>query len=217
MDHTAPILTPGKVSRREWLRFMKGVALGHPCLCTNGKPHQHWLWQRGKAGRGYGRFFWRGKDYYAHRFACIALGRRIAEWMQCDHKCRIHPCVNPLCIDLVSAQINALRGMGFPAVNARKTQCPLGHKYDEENTIHSKRGQRSCRICKRKSDTIYRQTKRLKKDGHRPGYYRTRKNTLRTQGRCHRHVTQLLLPGRSVCQQCLDRRPKRHTKGTAHA
>jgi group I intron endonuclease len=42
------------------------------------------------------------------------------------------------------------------AVNARKTHCPQGHPYDEQNTIH-RSGRRTCRACetarlKRQSD-----------------------------------------------------------------
>lgn len=35
---------------------------------------------------------------------------------------------------------------------ARKTHCPAGHPYDDQNTYRSKRGGRACRTCHNASD-----------------------------------------------------------------
>lgn len=43
--------------------------------------------------------------------------------------------------------------------NARKTHCPQGHSYDDENTLRSK-GKRVCRTCKRERDERYRQARK---------------------------------------------------------
>lgn len=41
----------------------------------------------------------------------------------------------------------------FGAANRRKTHCPQGHPYDEDNTYVSSRGTRACRECRRVSVT----------------------------------------------------------------
>jgi hypothetical protein len=71
---------------------------------------------------------------------------------QLDHLCRNPQCVNPKHLDLVSHRENVLRGIGFYAINARKTHCPQGHPYTPENTIvelypSSPKSGRRCLIC----------------------------------------------------------------------
>src|SRR5262245_18306470 len=80
-------LRPGAVTRREWLRFLRDVHPGEVCSCC-APPHRHAVWS-GSLTRGYGRFFWRGRRYLAHRFAFIALGGVIPDGMELDHLCRM--------------------------------------------------------------------------------------------------------------------------------
>lgn len=42
----------------------------------------------------------------------------------------------------------------------KKTHCPQGHPYDEENTYVAQRGDRQCRICRRERDRLWRETHR---------------------------------------------------------
>ena len=89
--------------------------------------------------------------YLSHRFAFIALGGDIPKGLEPDHLCRIHSCINPDCIEVVTKKENILRGKGVGALNAKKTSCKYGHLFDEENTYYDKKGRR-CRRCIRISD-----------------------------------------------------------------
>ncbi|MBD3004511.1 hypothetical protein [Streptomyces sp. 5-10] len=51
--------------------------------------------------------------------------------------------------------MNYLRGIGFAAENARKTHCPQGHEYTEENTLIQVNGWRQCRTCNRGHSKTY--------------------------------------------------------------
>lgn len=55
-----------------------------------------WLWKGGKAGQmGYGRFSWRGRNFYAHRLAFnLYHGVTIKQWAR--HRCHVPLCCNPL-------------------------------------------------------------------------------------------------------------------------
>ncbi|WP_396021799.1 HNH endonuclease signature motif containing protein [Bacillus cereus group sp. BfR-BA-01522] len=72
----------------------------------------------------------------------------IEEGMVIDHLCRNRKCVNPLHLEQVTQRINLLRGEGMSAENVKKTHCPQGHEYTEENTYISKAGSRYCRKCR---------------------------------------------------------------------
>lgn len=51
-----------------------------------------WIWTAGVDGKGYGRFYWKGKRVQAHRIACeLAYGP--------SDLCACHKCDNPLCVN----------------------------------------------------------------------------------------------------------------------
>src|ERR1051325_2296964 len=107
-------LVSGVITRREWLRFMLHVIEGEACSCTPDKPHRHWLWQGCKTERmGYGSFRWRGRRYYAHQWAFIALGGALRDGYELDHLCRRGSCCNPACLELVTRRENCLRSMSI--------------------------------------------------------------------------------------------------------
>ena len=65
----------------------------------------------------------------------------------CEHKW----CINPWHTEVLSqSEHNRAHGLGGDWGQAKKTHCPAGHPYDEENTYHT-RGERQCRACKRES------------------------------------------------------------------
>ena len=88
----------------------------------------------------------------AHRFAYELLVGPIPEGLTLDHVkargCTSTLCVNPAHLEPVTNEVNILRGIGFPALNAGKSTCPKGHPYSEGNT-YLWHGSRYCRICQR--------------------------------------------------------------------
>jgi hypothetical protein len=160
-------LKPGAITRREWLRFMSYVEEGNTCLCTPEIPHRHWVWIGVRTREGYGRFSWRGRNYLAHRFAYIALRSVIIDGLEPDHLCRMTCCCNPDCIDIVSPQVNKLRGKGIAAMCARKTHCLKGHLLEGQNlrACKLKKGWRACRICFNESHRIAKHHKKQAKEG----------------------------------------------------
>ena len=77
--------------------------------------------------------------------------------------CPHHRCVNPSHLEPVTVAENNLRGRSQWAVNARKTHCPQGHPYDEQNTRFKKyRGGivRVCKTCAREQRRNARRRKR---------------------------------------------------------
>jgi hypothetical protein len=122
------------------IRFWKKVNKTDSC----------WNWTGGIINRGYGLFWDGDKFQLAHRFSYELVHGKIPENMTIDHLCRNHLCVNPLHLEVVTMQVNQLRGFGQGGLNARKTHCPRGHPLTPENIIKFKnnRNTRQCRICK---------------------------------------------------------------------
>jgi hypothetical protein len=157
------VLTTGKVSRREWLRFLQHIDLGDWCHKHNGPPHRHWLW-RCPSGNGYGYFFWRGRRYKATRFAWVALKGPIPPSLELDHLCRIPACTIPECVEPVTRRENLLRGENRSAQLAHRTHCARGHLYDVQNTLFRKNSGRACRRCH--ADESVNRRKRLRSAKH---------------------------------------------------
>jgi len=109
-----------------------------------------WLWLAGKDREGYG--VWtspNSKSNRAHRWAWEWLHRRsIPDGLVIDHLCNNPSCVNPWHLKATTQRENVLRSAGVAAVNARKTHCPHGHEYTDENTYHQPGGRRTCRTCR---------------------------------------------------------------------
>ena len=135
-----------------------------------------WLWQRATAGKGYGTMRVEGKPRYAHRLAYELVKGPIPVGLTIDHLCRVHNCINPDHLEVVTQQENVLRGEGPTAANARKDYCSQGHPYDETNTYHRPTGGREgrhCRACAHRSSAS-RATER-KRVRHARGLKRTRR------------------------------------------
>lgn len=113
-----------------------------------------WVWQGYLSEAGYGKFGIKrnGKLVIAlaHRWLYeIFNDVRLERSQVCDHLCRNRACVNPKHIEIVTDQINILRGEGRPAINARKTHCKYGHEFTKDNTMYrpSQPGTRECKTC----------------------------------------------------------------------
>lgn len=110
-----------------------------------------WHWLGALSENGYGIISLTGsgnrKSGRAHRYACRRSGLVIPDGFEVDHLCRVRPCVNPKHLEAVPQIVNNRRGTSASVSNAKKTHCPQGHPYDEENTKISSSGSRLCRTC----------------------------------------------------------------------
>lgn len=142
---------PSDEKTRFWLKVQKGA------------PEECWPW-KGYLSNGYGLFRVGGKAGYritAHRYSCQLVHGPIDAGMVVDHLCRNPCCVNPRHLEVVTQQVNLLRGVGPTATNAAKTHCKRGHEYTAENTILIPGG-RWCRICRSQHASRYSKAARLR-------------------------------------------------------
>jgi len=100
-----------------------------------------WLWTGELYRNGYGQFQSGKGERRAHRISWIwANGQEIPKGMEVDHLCRVHRCVRPLHLELVTHAENRRR--------ARKPFCLRGHPQTEENRyLHRATGYTRCRLC----------------------------------------------------------------------
>lgn len=121
-------------------------------------PDECWPWLAGKVPDGYGQFWMNGKNRKAHRVAYELVIGPIPDDVTLDHVrargCIRRDCVNPRHLEPVTNAVNLLRGVGAPAVNARKTHCIRGHKFTTKSTRRwGPNGRwRECRICRTERD-----------------------------------------------------------------
>lgn len=114
-----------------------------------------WEWQS-TISNGYGQYWLRGVNVYAHRFAYGQLVGEIAPGFCIDHLCRNRRCVNPEHMEPVTMRLNIHRGIAPTAVNARKTHCIRGHEFTAENTRWQNGGRkRVCRACMRQHSRAF--------------------------------------------------------------
>lgn len=91
-----------------------------------------------------------GKGVLAHRAVYEAIVGPIPRGLTLDHLCRKRACCRPKHLEPVTQRVNALRGVGISALNARKTECKRGHALLGDNLRVTKHGRgRQCRTCQR--------------------------------------------------------------------
>ena len=122
-----------------------------------------WLWvgDLDKWGYGQHRIGPGHKERYAHVIAFEHFHGPVPPGLQVGHLCHdqalaqgecsggicLHRrCVNP---DHLSAQTRSENTLASDHAERRVTHCPLGHPYDEANTIH-RNGRRFCRECRKR-------------------------------------------------------------------
>lgn len=120
-----------------------------------------WLWTGATVNGGHGRFGIAGDEkIMAHRFAYEEMVGAIPEGLVLDHLCRVPNCVNPAHLEPVTPRENTLRGVGFAAVNAKKTHCVNGHPLLPENVYQRPdRPGRMCRTCQREGSLKYQRSR----------------------------------------------------------
>lgn len=118
-----------------------------------------WIWTGSITPDGYGEFRINGRTVRAHVFAYELQFGPIPDGLVPDHTCHSSDlscpggpsCPHRACVrhlEAVTFAENIRRGRGGDNMS-RKTHCPQGHPYDDENTCHRKGGGRACRACNR--------------------------------------------------------------------
>ncbi|WP_350225228.1 HNH endonuclease [Arthrobacter sp. efr-133-TYG-118] len=113
-------------------------------------PDDCWFWTKACNKQGYGTFNSGDGVIGAHRWSWESVNGPVPENLVLDHLCRVHNCVNPGHLEPATQAVNVERAVPFGvygSANRRKTHCPQGHLYDDENTYVSKAGSRHCQVC----------------------------------------------------------------------
>lgn len=156
-----------------------------------------WEWIAYRDQKGYGRFSVNGKSTPAIWVAWELLVGPIPVGLEPDHLCRNPSCVNVgNHIEWVTRQENGRRGQSLQARNARKTHCPKGHSYTEDN-IYRLPGNpaRYCKACHRVRTTELQRRRRA--DPGKVAIDRER-NRLRMRGYSKRFAQS----GKKACADC---------------
>ena len=126
-----------------------------------------WLWGGSLTRKNYALLWVDGRHVPAHRWAWEQAYGTIPDGLQIDHLCRRRPCVYPNHLEPVTGAENCQRGNTGKANNyeASKTHCPWNHPYSGSNLYTAPKGDRRCRLCKRKSDAKYYKARKKKERG----------------------------------------------------
>jgi hypothetical protein len=109
-----------------------------------------WLWTGATRGKGYGGIRAYGKDAYAHRVSYELFRGPIPPGLVIDHLCRVHCCVNPDHLEVVTTLENVRRGVGLASERyLLRTHCRYGHPFVSGNIYVDRDGRRKCKACRR--------------------------------------------------------------------
>ena len=119
-----------------------------------------WLWLGSTTGdNGYGILTKNGRRQLAHRQVYREVFGGFDETLFVCHKCNVKPCCNPHHLYLATNSQNiadAYRDGLIKHANSKKPDCPLCHSPFQIDC----RGQRFCRKCRTKNNTMHRSQKR---------------------------------------------------------
>lgn len=104
-----------------------------------------------RGGAPYGIVVVLRRKVRAHVFFWERAHGPVPNGLELDHLCRQTLCVNDEHLEPVTRRVNALRGIGASAINAKKTHCVHGHLFAGPNLIIVSRpyrlDERRCRAC----------------------------------------------------------------------
>lgn len=123
------------------------------------------IWTGAVTREGYGKVRFNGRDTTPHRAAYALTAASVPDGLEVDHLCHTRDascpggptclhrrCVNPYHLEPVTPRENTLRSPNSPpGANSRRSECPEGHPYDDENTRIRPAGHRECKTCARDS------------------------------------------------------------------
>jgi hypothetical protein len=125
-----------------------------------------WIWGGKLSANGYGYVSFDNHQVLAHRWAYGRFVGPIPEGLEPDHLCRNPSCVNyERHLELVTHQVNVLRGESPPARFARRSACSKGHEYTPENTFTRPDKSRGCRTCDRARSRQNHQRRKARRSG----------------------------------------------------
>lgn len=108
-----------------------------------------WEWLGTRNIKGYGSFYSDLPESVASRVAWLLTNGPISPGMLVCHRCDNPPCVSPYHLFLGTASDNQRDSVEKGRhVNTKKTKCPAGHEYSEQNTAMVE-GKRICIICRK--------------------------------------------------------------------
>lgn len=106
-----------------------------------------WIWTGARMKYGYGRAnIGRGTIRFAHRVSYALFHGEAPDSLVIDHLCRVPQCVRPEHLEAVTQRENVMRSSSPAAFHSKKTHCPYGHPYADEN-LRVYAGSRNCIIC----------------------------------------------------------------------
>ena len=124
---------------------------------THREPSGCWVWMGARVSSGYGAIKNGGKQLAVHRAAYELHVGLIPDGMVLDHLCRNPPCWRLDHLEVVTQQVNTLRGIGPTAKQAKRTHCKHGHEFTPENTyVGGFPSGRRCRTCRRDQERVRR-------------------------------------------------------------
>ena len=122
-----------------------------------------WLWHGSMFPNGYGQFpIKREKGHLAHRWFYEKMYGPIEDGLDLDHLCRVRHCVNVFQhLEPVTRLENLTRGVGIIAEQLKRTHCPKGHPYSDENTYMDQGTHRKCKECNRVRCRTYKARRKI--------------------------------------------------------